>query len=186
MSSVTRNFLSQRGKFDAGHRVMHERLKCHNVHGHEYHYELTFAYAEAAAIGYAIDFKEIKRIACQWLDDAFDHAFIANPQDSVMIEACHKLGSRLYLMHLSDQEGFVNPTAENIAKEIFFAVATLLDDGNLRLVRVELHETVNCYVICEGLSAEEAAQLKATPLYAAIERYRSEHGKMEYDERKCP
>lgn len=179
------NFITQHGKFDAGHRVMHERFKCFNIHGHEYHYELTFSYRQSYEIGYAIDFKEIKRVACQWLDEAFDHGFIANPKDEVMIAACRQLNSKFYLMHLVDREGFCNPSAENIAREMFFGVSVLLDDENLKLVRVQLHETINCYVTCEGLSGEEAAALRGSDLYRQLIAYRQNKGLVEYDDRRC-
>ena len=58
---MRKNFVTRKGKFDAGHRVMNERFKCFNLHGHEYHYELTFSYLMSEEIGYAIDFKEIKK-----------------------------------------------------------------------------------------------------------------------------
>lgn len=178
------NTVIRRGKFDAGHRVMHERFKCFNVHGHEYHYELEFSYRNAEEIGYAIDFKEIKRVACEWIDERLDHGFIANPKDHNLIHACEMVGSKLYRMSLAGTGSFCNPSAENIAKEIFYAVSLLMNDPNLQLTRVRLQETVNCSVECEGLSQSERAQLDSTPLRPEVLSYRAARGKVEYDERK--
>ncbi len=55
-------YISRKGNFDSGHRVMNEFMKCYNIHGHTYLYELTFSFENMEEIGYAIDFKEIKRV----------------------------------------------------------------------------------------------------------------------------
>ena len=184
---MKKQYVTRKGKFDAGHRVMNERMKCFNVHGHEYHYELTFSYEVPANIGYAIDFKEIKRVACQWIDDIFDHGFIANPKDEKIIETCKALGSKLYIMRLTDKEGYCNPTAENIAKEIFFAISILLnrlDESKLTLEEIKLHETVNCYVVCKGVEDEEWDRLVQSDLHRHLISYKSKKGEVEYDDRR--
>ena len=79
-------YITRSGTFDSGHRVMNERMKCFNLHGHTYLYDLTFSFDSMKDIGYAIDFKEIKRVACQWIDDILDHGFIVNPKDIVYIK----------------------------------------------------------------------------------------------------
>ena len=64
MQTITREY-----GFDAGHRVMNERFKCFNAHGHRYHIKLTYSFQDMHEIGYIIDFKEIKRVGVQWIDD---------------------------------------------------------------------------------------------------------------------
>jgi 6-pyruvoyltetrahydropterin/6-carboxytetrahydropterin synthase len=61
--------------FDSGHRVMNEKMKCFNMHGHTYLCDVDFEFYEMEDIGYAIDFKEIKRVGLQWIDDLLDHIF---------------------------------------------------------------------------------------------------------------
>lgn len=178
------NYISRKGKFDAGHRIMFERVQCANIHGHEFRYQMKFTYRSALEIGYPIDFKELKRIACQWINDTFDHAFIANPHDRVMIDTCNKLQSKLYIMNLHDKNGFCNPSAENIAKEIFYAVSILMNDDNLKLVEITLHETSECYVLCQGLTPEEYAQFNQSSLLNTLIEYKKQKGVIEYDERK--
>jgi 6-pyruvoyltetrahydropterin/6-carboxytetrahydropterin synthase len=179
-----RNKVVRVGKFDAGHRVMNERFKCFNVHGHEYKYELHFNYKSELEIGYAIDFKEIKRVAMQFIDDVFDHGFLVNPKDVVLIDTLKRLNSKTYIMNLVDKEGYCNPTAENIAKEMFFMVNFLLGDKNLKLEKIVLHETINCFVECEGLSFKEKKLLKQSPLMQVLKNYKKNIGIVEYDDRK--
>jgi 6-pyruvoyltetrahydropterin/6-carboxytetrahydropterin synthase len=71
-------YITRKGNFDSGHRVMNEFMKCFNIHGHTYLYELTFSFESMEEIGYAIDFKEIKRVFCQWIDDIFEFYNIYN------------------------------------------------------------------------------------------------------------
>lgn len=169
------NQISQKGKFDAAHRVLNEQFKCFNLHGHAYHYELSFNYISSLNIGYPIDFKEIKRVACFWIDSVFDHAYIANPQDVTLIKACKKIKSRIYVMSLVDSQGFCNPTAENIAKELFFAVAFLMKDDKtgLSLASIRLFETENCFVDCHGLTKEEDDLLSKSQMFHRLVKYKT-------------
>lgn len=178
------NLISRKGKFDAGHRIMHERINCFNIHGHGYHYQMTFKYQSTLELGYPIDFKEIKRIACAWIEDIFDHAFIANPKDEVMLTTCQALASKIYVMHLIDQEGFCNPSAENIAKELFYCVSTLIDNDNLKLAEIVLYETPNCFVTCQELTKNEWDLLNGSEIRPRLLAYKKEKGEFEYDERK--
>ena len=179
--------ITRKGSFDSGHRVMNERFKCFNFHGHTYLYELTFSWVEAGSLGYAVDFKEIKRIACQWIDDILDHGFIANPQDEGSITICKNAGTKLYLMNLAGEGKYCNPSAENIAKEIFYAVSVLMDkkdDTQFKLDKIVLHETPNCYVECSGLSEQERTTLFHSKLTADLLIYKSGKGEVEYDSRR--
>ena len=178
------NYISRKGKFDAGHRIMFERVQCANIHGHEFRYQMKFKYRSSLDIGYPIDFKELKRIACQWIEDTFDHTFIANPHDQVMIDTCNKLQSKIYIMNLHDKKGFCNPSAENIAKEIFYGVSILMNDDNLKLVEIVLHETSDCHVLCEGLIPDEYDLLNQSHLLDSLLEYKKEKGVIQYDERK--
>ena len=114
---MTKQTITRKGSFDSGHRVMNERMKCFNIHGHTYIYELTFEFNEMEEIGYAIDFKEIKRVGCQWIDDLLDHGFIVNPKDEAVINACKLTTSKIWYMSLNGKDEYCNPSAENIAKE---------------------------------------------------------------------
>lgn len=143
MASVTRIF-----EFDSAHRVMNEKVKCFNLHGHRFKVELTFEYKSKYKLGYAIDFKEIKRIAGTWLDESFDHATILNPMDKELIAMCERNNWKKYIMGLGISDD-TNPSAENIASEIFYSLGMIFNDnffGNVFLKNVRLYETPNCWV----------------------------------------
>jgi len=178
------NLVTRKGKFDAAHRVLHERFKCFNLHGHEYHYELTFSWSQPKGLGYAIDFKEIKRLVGEWIDERMDHGFIANPVDNRFISACRDMGLKIYLMHARDEQGFCNPSAENIAKELYFAGAVLLNDSDLKMHSVKLWETTNCYVECHGLSSTELELLYHSSLHTELLEWKKNMGVVEYDDRR--
>lgn len=182
----TEQFITRAFEIDVGHRVMHERVKCYSMHGHRVKIELTFVFSHQAEIGYAIDFKEIKRIAGQWLEDTLDHGFMLNPQDTIVLEACQKTGSKYYLMSLAGSEGYCNPTAENIAREIFMAVELLfVAYPALMLHQVRYYETPNCWVDTtrSSILAEERTFFMAYR-GAAIQAYAKEKGVLEYDSRR--
>lgn len=155
-------YITRKGNFDSAHRVMNEKMKCFNLHGHTYLYELTFAFESSAKIGYAIDFKEIKRVACQWIDDYLDHGTIVNPEDKIVINACDELLSKIWYMSLNGEGEYCNPTVENIAKEVFIAIGILFEEGykgtGLVIHNVKIFETPNCWTDCnaESITDKEA------------------------------
>lgn len=143
MATVARIF-----EFDSAHRVMNEKVKCFNLHGHRFKVELAFEYSTKGSLGYAIDFKEIKRIAGTWLDENFDHATILNPEDEQLIMLCRNYNWKLYVMGLGNN-GNVNPSAENLASEIFYCLSTIFQTSfksAVTLKSVRLYETPNCWV----------------------------------------
>jgi 6-pyruvoyltetrahydropterin/6-carboxytetrahydropterin synthase len=177
--------ITRKGSFDSMHRVMNERMKCFNVHGHTYLYELTFSFDSIESIGYAIDFKEIKRIACQWIDDILDHGAILNPQDTILVKASIDLHSKLWLMSLNGHNEYCNPSVENVAKELFLAISYLLDTKELKLEKVRLYETPNCYTDCW---AKSITSTEKTNFYQTrepeLQIYKTNKGIIEYDDRK--
>lgn len=186
MKKKTRQTITRKGTFDSGHRVLNERMKCFNLHGHTYLYELEFEFGSMKSIGYAIDFKEIKRVACQWIDDMLDHAYICNPQDKKLLKLCKKNEWKYWEMSLNGEGEYCNPTVENIAKELFLAVRWLFSDiKNLELCKVTLYETPNCFTKCKlkSISLEERnAFFKAR--FFDIRVYAENKGVIEYDDRK--
>jgi 6-pyruvoyltetrahydropterin/6-carboxytetrahydropterin synthase len=155
---MKKQYITRKGTFDSGHRVMNERMKCFNMHGHTYLYELEFEFNEMESIGYAIDFKEIKRVGCQWIDDILDHGFIVNPHDTEVIKACKATNSKIWYMSLNGIHQYCNPSVENLAKEMFLAMDLLFKPyRNLKIHKITLYETPNCYTTCveESISVLE-------------------------------
>lgn len=179
-------YISRKGSFDSGHRVMNERMKCFNIHGHTYLYDLEFEFNEMEEIGYAIDFKEIKRVGCEWIDDILDHGMLLNPQDYQLIDVTKQYGSKLWLMSLSGEGQYCNPSVENIAKEVFLAMTVLFSSyKDLRIHKVTIHETPNCYTSCtkESISPEEAGNWMKVRFQQVL-AYAKDKGVVEYDDRK--
>ena len=153
--------------------------------GHTYLYELEFEFNEMEEIGYAIDFKEIKRVGLQWIDDVLDHGMILNPKDELLINTTKQLGSKLWLMSLNGKEEYCNPSVENISKEIFLAMMILFSSyKSLKIHKVKIHETPNCYVECikESISDQEANNWM-TKNYDSVLEYVKNKGVLNYDDR---
>lgn len=187
MQTITRT-----GSFDSMHRVMNEKFKCHNIHGHTYLYELTFEFDNVDSIGYAIDFKEIKRVCMQWIDDTLDHGAILNPQDHYMEDVCKTLGSKTWLMSLAGMDTYTglrycNPSVENIAKEIYLAMHLLMSrlyGHKIRIKNVRIRETPNCFTDC---TAASIGPKEKDNFYESrrdeILMYADEKGVLNYDDR---
>jgi len=171
---------------DLGHRVMNERVKCYSIHGHRVKIELTFSFSMMQTIGYYIDFKEIKRIGGQWLDDNMDHGFIANPHDHSVIKACLETSSKLYLMSLNGAEAYCNPTSENVGREIFMAMEILFASyPELKVHCINYHETPNCCVATYATSLSTEERINFYNFRGKeIEEYAKNKGVIEYDDRK--
>jgi 6-pyruvoyltetrahydropterin/6-carboxytetrahydropterin synthase len=137
-------------------------------------------------IGYAIDFKEIKRVGCQWIDDILDHGMLLNPQDTKLIETTKDYSSKYWLMSLNGEGQYCNPSVENIAKEVFLAMEVLFSSyENLSIHRIIIYETPNCSTICstQSISTEERINWQACR-EEEIVNYAQEKGMFEYDDRK--
>ena len=178
-------YITRSGTADIGHRVMNEKMKCYNLHGHTYLFDLTFSFDSMKEIGYAIDFKEIKRVACQWIDDLLDHGFIANPHDVVYIQAASVEGSKIWEMSLNGEHNYCNPSVENVAREIFLAMEILFEEyEDLNIHEIKLNETPKCYTICnsESIPDRERNNFRETR-YTEIKEYAEDKGILEYDDR---
>jgi 6-pyruvoyltetrahydropterin/6-carboxytetrahydropterin synthase len=178
--------IERKGSFDSAHRVMNEARKCFHVHGHTYLYELGFSFEESESIGYALDFKEIKRVNMQWIDDILDHGAILNPKDIEFIDLVkNKLKTKLWLMSLNGEGEYCNPSVENIAKEVFLAMEVLLENYPLlKVYSIKINETPNCATICYNSSIKEEERNNWTKFRRnEILSYAKEKGIIEYDDR---
>jgi 6-pyruvoyltetrahydropterin/6-carboxytetrahydropterin synthase len=130
----------RRIQFCCGHRVHRHESKCANLHGHNY---VAFFHATAPALdplGRVIDFGVLKARLGEWIDVEWDHGFVLWNEDAAAIGAMDAMpGQKLYLMDR-------NPTAENMALHLLHDVAPALMEGTgVRVTRVVLWETENCY-----------------------------------------
>lgn len=126
--------------FSAGHRVWGHEHECANIHGHNY---TVFVHATADRldeVGRVIDFRVLKKRIGGWIGANWDHAFICHKDDREVREAMAAIpGQKVYLLD-------ANPTAENLAAHLLRVVGPQeLAGTGVRLVRVVLWETENCY-----------------------------------------
>ncbi len=139
--------ITRRLEFDAGHRIPDHKSQCRHLHGHRYALEVTLSgdiigRAGDAANGMVMDFSEVKSIARQHVVDVWDHAFLVYRGDALVLD---------FLRSLPDHRTVVLdcvPTAENLAETAFAILEPMYRDtyGNrLRLERVRLYETPNCW-----------------------------------------
>lgn len=170
------------GHFDAAHRVMNEKVKCFNIHGHTYKYELVFREVKRDDIGYAMDAKEVKRIACTWIDEFLDHSVILNPKDEKMLDVAKDLNSKVWIMSLEGQE-YCNPSVENIASEIYIVMSLLFAQSNIEIASVKVYETPNfstiCYDVPHSDNVTNFLELKGN----SILQWRTKQGEVVYDDR---
>lgn len=174
MDTVTRVF-----EFDGAHRVLNEKVKCFNLHGHRFKVDVTFEYFFKGALGYAIDFKEIKRIVGAWIDEKLDHSCILNPMDTELIDLCRKNNWRLYVMGMG-AFGDINPSAENLASELFYIIQQLFmgNTDGIRLHKIRLYETPNCWV--EVTNTDYAG---TDSFIRSVQKWRAKKGEFNYDVR---
>lgn len=135
-----------------GHRVVGHESKCRHLHGHNYRVHFTVAAKGLDALGRVMDFSVIKDRLCMWLEDNWDHKFLAYEEDWLM-KAIYNQGLRnspnLAGDDLTLKESIVfvpfNPTAENMARYLVEVIGPiqLLTTG-VTLVKVVIEETSKC------------------------------------------
>lgn len=110
--------LSIRTHFAAAHRLINYQGDCENLHGHNWHVEVTVAARELDEAGLGIDFKILKRRTKELLGE-LDHKY------------------------LNDLSPFVNisPSSEQIACFLFGRLSEQLDTDNVTLERVTVWES---------------------------------------------
>jgi 6-pyruvoyltetrahydropterin/6-carboxytetrahydropterin synthase len=139
--------ITRRLEFDAGHRIPHHASRCRHLHGHRYALEVTLSGRLIATEGSSqqamvMDFSQVKQIAQRLVVDIWDHAFLACRTDAEVVALLDALpGHRTVLFDAP-------PTAEHLAGAAFHILDGAYRDeyGNgLRLERVRLYETPNCW-----------------------------------------
>ncbi|MDX8401147.1 MAG: 6-carboxytetrahydropterin synthase QueD [Mariprofundaceae bacterium] len=109
--------------FSAAHSLRGYPGDCARLHGHNWHVRLFVTCDELDELGMGIDYKvmkdELKAALAPW-----DH------------------------YNLNDIPPFdrINPTSENVARELFREMRRRLDDGRVRVSRIEIAETCSASV----------------------------------------
>lgn len=126
--------------FSYGHRVVGHEGKCKNLHGHngrvEFHVESANGLDD---VGRVIDFSEIGKRLCQWVEDNWDHKMLIFVDDPMASELA-KIDPTVVWVSF-------NPTAENLADYLLHVVGPAqLRGTGATLVVVQFGETRKCSV----------------------------------------
>ena len=121
--------------FDSGHRLLDYDGKCAFPHGHTYRAEIFLKSTSLDSLGLVFDFTELRGRVKGWIDDNWDHAFLANSRDTELIAGlAPSAKGRLYQF---DGE---NPSCEVMSRELFKQVRELC---GVAPAMVRLWESVN-------------------------------------------
>lgn len=126
-----------------GHRVVGHENKCRHLHGHNYRIHFVCEAETLDNVGRVIDFGVIKEKLCMWVEEYWDHRFLAWEQDLAIrsMVACTSYDL------ICDSIVFVpfNPTAENMAQHLVEIVAPYqLAGTGVTLTSVRIEETAKC------------------------------------------
>ena len=137
-----------------GHRVVGHENKCRHLHGHNYRVHFICEAPELDSIGRVIDFGVIKEKLCMWLENNWDHKFLAWEQDDVMDRVSDCMAHEFHVKGDVGEEDFVNdsivwtpfnPTAENMAQYLVQYIGPMqLEGTGVTLSSVRIEETAKC------------------------------------------
>ena len=116
--------------FSYGHRLLNYDGKCRYFHGHNGKVEVELEAETLDPRGMVFDFKDIKSVIKDWIDENLDHRMILNRKDP-LLGMLQKAGEPVYVM---DE----NPTAEAIARLIYeYALSQGFPISEVRLWETE-------------------------------------------------
>lgn len=115
----------QKMEFDAAHRLYGYDGNCSNLHGHRWMLEIWLKGDNLDSCGMLVDYRDIKGT----IKEMFDHNTILNINDPLYT----LLTTNSYKVY--GMNG--NPTAENLAKEVFRKF------NELGVVKVRIHESAD-------------------------------------------
>ena len=99
--------------FDAGHRLLNYDGKCASPHGHTFRAEIILEGEVLNELSLLVDFGQIKASVKQWIDARWDHGFLLNSADRLLINALGQIPeAKLYLFENQ------NPSAEAMAHQL--------------------------------------------------------------------
>ena len=141
-----------------GHRVHGHESKCAHLHGHNYRVHFVCQASKVLVdngmpldhVGRVIDFSVIKARLCLWLEEQWDHKFLAWAHDPLLasirtIVCCKTDEAELELLDQSIVWVPFNPTAENMAKYLVEVIAPdALAGTGVVLASCRIEETRKC------------------------------------------
>ena len=130
--------ITKRFHWVMGHRLNFHKGGCENIHGHNYECKVTIE-GVVDERGFVMDFADLKKEVMIILD-MWDHSFMWYKHDAIM-NLIFQDNSNLKNCPMPFQ-----PTAENIAKELF----ETLRIKQLNVTRVKVYETPTSEAVYYG------------------------------------
>lgn len=128
-----------------GHRVVGHENKCRHLHGHNYRVHFVCTAASLDHIGRVIDFGVIKERLCMWIENNWDHKFLAWKEDPVFNDMGFDKPENRDIVGDSLVYLPFNPTAENMAQYLVEVIAPQqLEGTGVELVQCIIEETAKC------------------------------------------
>ena len=126
-------------KFEYAHRLLYHTGKCRHVHGHSGEALIELASNTLNDNCFVMDFGEVKAPLKKWINQFWDHAYLANENDP-LLPALKSEGMKIYT--------FPNePSAEVMARHLFEQAGILERPPGVILTCVTIRET------CTGQAA---------------------------------
>jgi len=124
-------------QFEAAHRLLSYKGKCHNLHGHTYFAVVEVTSDGLMPSGFVVDFGDLKKAVKDWINENWDHATILWSEDP-LVRLLQEQGLRVYHM-------IHEPTAEYMASQLFIVIERLLKTdlfpSTVALTQVSIKET---------------------------------------------
>jgi len=133
-----------------GHRVVGHEGKCRHLHGHNYriHFKCEAEDKSLDNVGRVIDFTAIKEKLCMWVENNWDHKFLAWEQDRLIKgirDSCSLVPDDAEMLLESIVWVPFNPTAENMAQYLVDVIGPQqLSGTGIALTSVKIEETAKC------------------------------------------
>ena len=121
--------------FSYGHRLMNYDGPCRHLHGHNGVIEVDVAADVLDNRGMVADFGDIRDVVKGWVDTNLDHRMLLC-RDDPAVPVLRGMNEPLYLLE-------ENPTAENIAREVFEKTR----ERGLAISEIRLWETPSSYAV---------------------------------------
>jgi len=130
--------------WDMAHMLSGHEGLCQNLHGHTYKMEVEVEHLQGGLIamgpseGMVIDFKHLKEVVKSEIVDPLDHALMVwengNPAEQAIAQVAIEHGMKVAAVPY-------RPTVENMCREFFGVLKTLLPEKGVKVRRVRVWET---------------------------------------------
>ena len=135
MSLISRYSLTCEMFFDAAHRLSNYEGKCKRIHGHTYKVIVEISANSLNDWGAIMDFGDLKKMMNTYIDEVYDHKLLLFDKDPVNEQISETLPTDGGVYWMT-----ANPTAENIAADIYASLKAIIKDDTY-LEKVTVYET---------------------------------------------